>query len=264
MAHRVYLVHWHEAEARERAKRIRDAGYVVSCGWQEGGQPAREIKKRPPRVVVIDLARLPSHGRQVAKWIRGSKSIQRLPILFMEGDPAKTDHVREEFPDCVVSTWSRLKSSLKKAIANPPKVEASKGKKAPADTGYSGTPLTKKLGIKPNSVLTLLGAPANFESTLGDLPEGVKLRKAARGSGDVLVLFAKSAKDLARRFPSAHRSLAEGGGLWVAWPKKASGVETDLSQPVVQRVGLDAGLVDNKICAIDETWSGQRFMRRRS
>jgi len=94
--------------------------------------------------------------------------------------------------------------------------------------GYSGTPLPKKLGIKPGSRVALLGAPPGFEKTLGALPEGAILRRDARSISGVVVLFARSQRDLARRFPSAVRALADPGALWIAWPKKASKIETDL------------------------------------
>lgn len=130
--------------------------------------------------------------------------------------------------------------------------------------GYSGTPLPRKLGVKEGSVVGLLGAPSGFDRTLGPLPDGATIRHQARGQIDVIVLFARSIADLKKRFPAAHRALAPGGGLWLAWPKKASGVETDLNDGVVRALGLASGLVDNKVCAVDDTWSGLRFMRRRA
>jgi len=129
--------------------------------------------------------------------------------------------------------------------------------------GYSGTPLPKKLGIKAESTVALLGAPPGFEKTLGRLPDGVRLRHDARGRPDRIVLFVRSTAELARRFPVAARALAPGGGLWIAWPKKASGVETDLTQTHVREFGLGRQFVDYKICAIDDTWSGLQFARRR-
>ncbi|TNF71135.1 MAG: DUF3052 family protein [Acidobacteria bacterium] len=130
--------------------------------------------------------------------------------------------------------------------------------------GYSGTPLPKKLGIKGRSVVALLGAPDDFEETLGALPEKVRLRHRASGQSDLVLLFTKRQKELERRFPVAVRTMAEGGSLWIAWPKQASGVATDLTQNKVRAYGLANGLVDFKICAIDETWSGLRFARRKS
>ena len=128
--------------------------------------------------------------------------------------------------------------------------------------GYSGTPLAKKLGIKPGAVVAFVGAPDGFRDVLGELPDGVQVRTRLGGRLDVIVLFVTRRADLARRFPTALRSLDPDGGLWVAWPKKSSGVDTDLVFESVQRTGLDGGLVDNKVAAVDETWSGLRFVYR--
>jgi hypothetical protein len=128
--------------------------------------------------------------------------------------------------------------------------------------GYSGTPLAKKLGIKEGARVGLIGAPDGFARTLGKLPPGVEVRSKAGGRFDVIVVFATRVAELERRFPSLARALDPGGGLWVAWPKQASAVSTELRFENVQRVGLDERLVDNKNCAIDDTWSGLRFCYR--
>jgi hypothetical protein len=129
-------------------------------------------------------------------------------------------------------------------------------------SGYSGTPLPRKLGIKEGARLAVLSAPTTFDHTLGPLPDGVTVRRQARGRIDVIVFFVTRRAELARRFPAVARTLEPDGGLWIAWPKKTSGVATDLVFEVVQGVGLGAGLVDNKVCAIDDTWSGLRFVYR--
>jgi hypothetical protein len=121
--------------------------------------------------------------------------------------------------------------------------------------GYSGTPLPKKLGIKETSRVRVLGGPEEFAHGLG-----VELK--ARGEADVIVLFTRSARELTKAFGDARKSLHKDGGLWIAWPKKASGVVTDLNENVVRNQGLALGLVDNKVCAIDEIWSGLRFVVR--
>jgi hypothetical protein len=130
--------------------------------------------------------------------------------------------------------------------------------------GYSGTPLPKKLGIKPGARLGLVDAPDDFAQTLGELPEGVVAGPLARGATrcDVIVCFARSSKGLARALPPLPGRLLPTGGLWIAWPKKASGLPTDLTEAEVRARGLATGLVDNKVCAIDETWSGLRFVVR--
>ena len=126
--------------------------------------------------------------------------------------------------------------------------------------GYSGTSLAKKLGIKDGAKIALVAAPPGFERALAPLPDDVEIRTQARGRLDVVVFFATRERELARRFPIMARALQPAGGLWVAWPKKTSCVATDLTFDPVQQVGLDAGLVDNKVCAIDDTWSALRFV----
>ena len=130
--------------------------------------------------------------------------------------------------------------------------------------GYSGTPLVRKLGIKPGSRVLLLGAPPDFERTLGPLPDGATIVRRGRGDADRVLLFCGSLARLVRRFPASERRVAPGGGLWIAWPKRSSGRRTDLTQAAVRSHGLAAGWVDYKICAIDATWSGLLFARRRA
>jgi hypothetical protein len=131
-------------------------------------------------------------------------------------------------------------------------------------SGYSGTPLPKKLGIKEGHAVAFVGSPQGFRSTLGELPAGVRVKAQARGPLDVIVLFSTRRSDLERRFSRLARALDPAGGLWIAWPKKSSGVATDLTFESVQAIGLDEGLVDNKVAANDETWSGLRFVLRKA
>ncbi len=127
--------------------------------------------------------------------------------------------------------------------------------------GYSPAPLAQKLGIKPHSRLLLAGAPAGF--TISDLPEGVVAkRRPSPVPYDTILLFAITRADLLRAFESAAARLTTAGGLWICWPKKASGLQRDLTETDVRAIGLDSGLVDNKVCAVDDTWSGLRFVRR--
>ena len=127
--------------------------------------------------------------------------------------------------------------------------------------GYSGTPLAKKLGIREGSRLAVVSSPNGFCERL-ELPPGVNLRRQARGRLDVVVFFVTRRAELTRRFPTLQRRLEPDGGLWIAWPKRMSGVATDLSENPVREVGLANGLVDNKVAAIDDTWSGLRFVWR--
>jgi hypothetical protein len=129
-----------------------------------------------------------------------------------------------------------------------------------AHRDYSGTPLPKKLGVRQGSRVLLVRPPEGFE--LAPLPEGVELLRAARSGLDVAVLFTTSAADLERRMPRLAAALASDGRLWVAWPKKASGISTDLAFEAVQRIGLDTGLVDNKSASITDAFQGLQFVIR--
>ena len=128
--------------------------------------------------------------------------------------------------------------------------------------GYSSTPLPKKLGIKENSRIAFVNAPKGFQAYLGPVPESAEVVGRLTKPLDLVLLFVTTERALARDFTKLAGKLATNGMIWIAWPKKSSGVATDLSFERVQRIGLDAGLVDVKICAIDETWSGLKFVFR--
>jgi len=166
--------------------------------------------------------------------------------------------VRALLPDAAYTDWKRLRGTLRTALRRPPAAPVVPGPMA----GYSGTPLPKKLGIKPGSGVALRGAPAGFEQTLGRLPEGARVTRTARRAERTL-LFVRSQAELARKLPGAARALEAGQGLWIAWPKQASRTKSDLSERHVRERGLALGIVDYKICAIDGTWSGLLFAKRR-
>jgi hypothetical protein len=128
--------------------------------------------------------------------------------------------------------------------------------------GYSGTPLPRKLGIREGTRLLLVAAPDDFTTTLGELPQALEIAGEGDGDVDVAVLFVRDAASLQAQFAALAALLQPAGGLWVAWPKRGSGVDTDLGEGLVREIGLAAGLVDNKVCAIDSTWSGLRFVWR--
>jgi len=131
------------------------------------------------------------------------------------------------------------------------------------DTGYSGTPLPRKLGIKPGHRVALLGAPDGFEqTTLGELPDGVRVVRRAGGKADVIVSFHTERAELERRLPTLRGMMEPAAGLWIAWPKRASKLPTDITEDVLREVALPTGLVDNKVCAVDGTWSGLRLVIR--
>jgi hypothetical protein len=131
--------------------------------------------------------------------------------------------------------------------------------------GYSGTPLSQKLGIKPGHRVSLVNAPDDFAATLGELPDGVQLAwrmPSPRRPPEVVVWFVRQVAELVKRLPVLRSGMAPAGSLWVCWPKKASGVQTDMTEDAIRHVALPIGLVDNKVCAVDATWSGLRLVIR--
>jgi len=128
--------------------------------------------------------------------------------------------------------------------------------------GYSGTPLIQKIGIKPGHRIILRNHPASFVKHLGKFPEGVESAVKVSGKANVIVYFTERLTDLEKDFARLSAALVSDGMLWISWPKKASGRATDLTEDIVRRIGLESGLVDVKVCAIDETWSGLKFVIR--
>jgi hypothetical protein len=128
--------------------------------------------------------------------------------------------------------------------------------------GYSGTPLPRKLGIAEGHRVAFAGAPNGFRRALGPLPDGAAVRTRVRGRLDVIVAFFTRRSKLERRFPPLAAALEADGGLWIAWPKRSSGAATDLAEDIVREIAIANGMVDNKVCAIDDTWSGLRLVYR--
>ena len=126
--------------------------------------------------------------------------------------------------------------------------------------GYSGKPLTQKLGIKPGFCIFVSGAPKTYDALVGGLPDGAKIIARLKAPLDVVHLFATKAEGLANKLSGCRDAIAPDGMIWVSWPKKSSGVATDLSDVAVRDIALRLGLVDVKVCAIDETWSGLKFV----
>ena len=128
--------------------------------------------------------------------------------------------------------------------------------------GYSGRPLPAKLGFKPGMRAHVANAPDGFAELLGDLPAGVRVLARPAADLDLVVLFVRERRELLRRLPGLQAKIARAGMIWVAWPKRASRVETDITEDAVRDIALPRGLVDVKVCAIDETWSGLKLVTR--
>lgn len=257
---RVLLIHQNAVEASQRAKTLRAAAYDVTVIVPQGLKFLRDVRRAIPAAIVIDIERLPSVGRDIGIALRMAKSTRDLPMVFAGGVPEKIAGIRMSLPDASYAPWPKVATVLKRAMAarrtTDPVVPRS------IFEPYSGTPLPKKLGIKPNSSIALLDAPDGFSKSLGQLPEGAKLLDKPSRDCNLAIWFVRSNKELNRRIKKIAMDL-EDGLIWIVWPKKTSAIVSDLSQVSVRGAGLSNGLVDFKVCAIDETWSGLLFKRRK-
>jgi CheY-like chemotaxis protein len=251
-------MHWKESEGRERSRELRAAGLRVE--YEFSAQAALRLSRdEPPDAIVIDLTRLPSHGREIAWALRQSKKTRLIPLVFAGGDPAKVARIRNEIPDATYTDWSGVARAIERAVASPPREVV-----VPESRHfYTDKPLAGKLGVKPDSSLALVGAPEGFERVLGALPEGVKLKRGLRGRTDLVLWFVRSEKELRRALPKWRQAAAAGTRIWVACPKKGSSVATDFDVEQVRTTPHAHGLVDWKICAIDADWTGICFAKRK-
>ncbi len=255
---RVCLFHKKPGEVHERVRGLRKFGYRVEL-VDVSPTALRSMKERPPAAVIIDLTHAPSQGRDVGIYVRHYKATRYLPIVFVGGTPEKAARIREHIPDATYTEWNTVRRALKHAIEHPP-VSPS----APDSllSGYSGTPLVKKLGIRQNTVVTLIDAPHNFDRLLTSMPDGVTLRRRFSKQNGLIIWFVKSKKVLQNRVGDISRQ-TKSAGIWIVWPKKSSRISSDLSQKSVREAGLNSGLVDYKVCAIDKTWAGLKFAVRK-
>lgn len=254
---RVHLFQKNQVEARKRAKELEALGYCVTYG-SISPEVLRKLKEEPLVAVLIDLDRTAALGRDAGIYIRHYRATRNMPIVFINGKPANVVATKKHLPDAIYTDWSGIKSALRRAISHPP-VAAVKPKSLLA--GYSNTPLVKKLGIKPESAITLINPPDDFRKVMGKLPDRVVIRKRVTKKNDLMIWFVRSRRALEKRIKTVAARVGR-GGLWIAWPKKTSRISSDLSQQDVRELGLNAGLVDYKVCAIDETWAGLKFARR--
>lgn len=250
----VCLIHWNRDETTERAQLIEAAGFRVDASPFTPSS-LRHLRDNPPAAVVIDLSRLPSHGREVAMALWQYKSTRTVPIIFADGQPDKVERIKELLPDAKYASWQGIGAAIQEAIDSPPSDPV---RPRTVFDAYAGTPLFKKLGIKDGSRVSLVDAPQRFEDKLGNLPKSALLQMDNNGRRDLTLWFVTSREYLQSHIDSMRLSIGK-DGLWVIWPKKTSGKQTDLSQVSVRKIGMDAGLVDYKIASIDEIWSGLRF-----
>jgi hypothetical protein len=252
----VQLFYWHAKEGEEHAALLRKCKYDVRHSSAFSRELMTTLRQNPPYVFLIDLSRIPSHGREVAMAVRSYKDTRSVPIVFVGGEKAKVARTRELLPDAEFCTWEDLAKRLPDLLKRP---AVAVSKRYTIMDAWAGAPLAKKLGIKSDSRVALLGAPKGFREML---PSEIKVQKGLKCRGTLTLWFVESVARLQKELPAV-LECAQNGNLWICWPKQGGGRQTDLRQTDVRREGLAKGWVDYKICSIDATWSGLLFSKRR-
>lgn len=255
---RIQLVHWNEEEGRRRVRELRAAGLRVEFEV-EAREALRLAVDDPPSAVVIDLTRLPSHGREMGWALRQRKATRALALVFVGGDPAKVERIRKELPDATFTDWDRVPAAIEQALARPPAEPVVPR----SDSFHVRKPLAGKLGWTEGAKLALVAAPRGFEALLRPPPRGARLVRGLRGTPDLVLGFVRREAELRAALPRWKEAAAAGTRVWIAWPKKGSSIASDLTQASVRTLPQAHGLVDYKICALDDDWSGMCFAPRR-
>ena len=257
---RIRLVCWNEELAANRAQALKKAGLEVDASPFDPAGMITRLRENPPALMLIDLDRLPSHGRAVAIMLRTSKSMRHIPIVFAGGVEEKVAVARTEVPDAVFTDWASVAVAIKKAVKNPPAVFA---KPVPPMERYTGSRLAKKLDLKAGTKAALIGAEDGFVELLGDLPEGVEFQSRITTKTKLVLWFVRASNEIGEAFELACARMPDGCSIWIIYPKKAGRHRVDFTQNDIREIGLNAGVVDYKICAVDADWSGMKFARRR-
>jgi len=250
---RVRLFHWRAEEAKPVIAVLRAGGYTVDYLGDKPGN-WRSLRASPPLAAVIDLTRFPSHGRWVAAEIRATKSLRHIPIIFVDGDAEKVERIRKELPDAVYTSRSRLVSALKrlKPLADPV-VPARMMNRTDRTTA-------EKLGIKVGARVALIDPPADYVRVLGKLPKDVSLEEEPEETLPLTLWFVRD-PDVYLAGLGRMRRRALTSRIWIIYPKgrNASG----LTQGLIREAALSVGLVDYKVCSVNEVWTGLLFTRKK-
>jgi hypothetical protein len=249
----VRVFHPRAKEAEALLAMLRAAGYRAIYHTTPGAPSVREVQAEGPSAIVIDLSRLPSHGRAVGAWVRGSKGIRNIPLIFVGGDPAKVAAIRREIPDAVYTSHEKLPAALR--LAKAPKEPVIPRQAMDTTPGRANA---QKLGIREGARVFMIDPPNDYERVVGALPDGVEVVEGPPAS--VALWFAHDPAEFEAALPK-RRALAATSKLWILWPKDR---RDGFNGTFVRARALKLGLVDYKICSLNDTWSGMLFAVKKS
>lgn len=252
---RVRLIHWNKSEAAERAEHLRDLGHTVSSLHLVSPTLIRELNHEVPEALVIDLSRLPSQGRSVGILARQSKQRAQIALVFVDGPPAKVEAIRKILPVALYRTWDSIGEALKQV---QPPLKPVKPKPMAEYTRR----VAQKLGLKNAMTVALIGAPEGFLESLSGLPEDLQVVAKPSPKCDLLLWFPCGCGDFEESLDWII-TRQKAPRLWILWPKQASKVRSDLSQPWIRKTAAMVGLVDYRVCSVDKTWSALLFTTKK-
>ncbi|HUI76273.1 MAG TPA: DUF3052 family protein [Bryobacteraceae bacterium] len=250
---RIRLFHWKAQEAVLFVESLRANGYQVTYEEKIAPGVFRTIRDSPPDAFVIALTRLPAQGREVAAFLRGSRTTRHVPIVFVDGVPEKVDGIRRQIPDAAYTSLENLGRTLQTALAHPPAAPIVPPQMMER---YRMRSTAQKLGIAKGTSVCVLDPPRDYQSVLGPVPDGVSFREGAARYCTVTLWFVTDPGVHQSRLPRA-RALAARTKLWILWPK--GGRQTGISQPYLRETAKVVGLVDYKICSVNNRWSAMAF-----
>ncbi len=253
------VIHWKAEEVPERLERLKAAGHSAEAWDPRLPGAMGRYRSHPPAAIIIDLTRLPSHGRACASALRQQTAYRHVPLVFAGGAPEKVAETRNVVPDATYAAWEEIDGAIRRAVSLP----AAEPVVPEELVCRPSTPLARKLMIGRGAIVALRGAPAGFERQLEPLPPGVDVRRSSRGKPDVVLLFVRRKAELSAALNGICSASGAGSRMWVVWPKRASGHRSDLTPVEIREVLAGGGLVDYKICSVDATWSGMLFGRSR-
>jgi CheY-like chemotaxis protein len=256
--HRVRVIHWKSAEAEPLVAAVRAVGFEAEYEPDPNSSlQARAITSNPPDAIVIDLSRLPSQGREIAVWLRNRKSTRTIPLVFFGGEPAKIETVKAVLPDAAYATERTLgrlikaacKGRVRNPVIPPSAMERFKAKSAP-----------QKLGIAAGSTVALIDAPRDYAAVLGDIPEGAEFFEDPESVKNITLWFIRDSEAMLAGLRRM-RAIAAKTKLWIVWPKATT---NRFREGSIRELGIENGLVDYKICSVNEQWSGILFARSKA